>query len=226
MGKPTRPLGSDVWDFDQLRLSPETVGTLETRRQPPRHRPGDPFIKGPIPHPWIASACRLPGAGLPDAMASRFLCCRFQSPNRWGWKRSLRDCGSLTTRPDAASMRPSWPGCWPWNGGRVASWLSPSWIYRSRRPGRSVGRCMVRSLGVGGFRTPGLPTSWKVTPSCFGLLALGGLDAIGRNRAGVKWLCRVRPLPGLGLPGFGYIGTDRVGLRRPTARTRNNRENT
>src|SRR5262249_10913036 len=24
---------------------------------------------------------------------------------------SPRDCGSPTTRPDAASMRPSWPGC-------------------------------------------------------------------------------------------------------------------
>jgi hypothetical protein len=84
MGKPTHPLGSDVWDCDQLRLSANTVGTLGTRSRPPRHRPGDPFIKGPIPHPWIASACRLPGAGLRVAMAPRFLCCRFRSPNRWG----------------------------------------------------------------------------------------------------------------------------------------------
>jgi hypothetical protein len=84
MRKPTLPLGADVWDFDQLRLPAETVGILETRRRPPRHRPGDPFIKGPIPHPWITSACSLPGAGLRVAMASRFLCCRFRSPNRWG----------------------------------------------------------------------------------------------------------------------------------------------
>ena len=46
--------------------------------------PGDPFIKGPIPYAWIASACRLPGAGLRVAMAFRFLCCRFRRGNRWG----------------------------------------------------------------------------------------------------------------------------------------------
>jgi hypothetical protein len=82
--EPTLPLGADVWDLDQLRLPAGKVETLENRRRPPRHRPGDPFIKGPVPHAWIASACRLPGAGLPVAMACRFLCCRFQSPNRWG----------------------------------------------------------------------------------------------------------------------------------------------
>jgi hypothetical protein len=82
--EPTLPLGTDVWDLDQLRLPAERVEILETRRRPPRHRSGDPFIKGPIPYAWIASASRLPGAGLPVAMACRFLCCRFRSPNRWG----------------------------------------------------------------------------------------------------------------------------------------------
>ena len=80
----TLSIGADVWDLDQLRLPAETVGILETRRRPPRHRTGDPFIKGPVPHAWIASACRLPGAGLRVAMASRFHCCRFQQENRWG----------------------------------------------------------------------------------------------------------------------------------------------
>jgi hypothetical protein len=70
--------------FDQLRLPAERVGSLETRRRPPRHRPGDPFIKGPIPYNWIAPACRLPGAGLRVAMGYRFLCCRFRQGNRWG----------------------------------------------------------------------------------------------------------------------------------------------
>ena len=50
----------------------------------PRHRSGDPFIKGPVPYTWIASACRLPGSGLRVAMACRSLCCRFRSENRWG----------------------------------------------------------------------------------------------------------------------------------------------
>lgn len=84
MPEHTLPLETDVWDLDRLRLPAERVGNLETRRRPPRHWPGDPFIKGPIPYAWIASACRLPGAGLPVAMAYRFLCCRYRSRNRWG----------------------------------------------------------------------------------------------------------------------------------------------
>jgi hypothetical protein len=84
MTEPTLPLEANDWDLDRLRLPTERVGILETRRRPPRHRPGDPFIKGPVPHAWIASACRLPGAGLRVAMASRFLCRRFRSENRWG----------------------------------------------------------------------------------------------------------------------------------------------
>jgi DNA-binding transcriptional ArsR family regulator len=84
MTEPTLPLGADVWDLDRLRLPVDRVGNLETPRRPPRDWPGDPFIKGPIPHSWIASACRLPGAGLRVAMAYRFLCCRFRRSNRWG----------------------------------------------------------------------------------------------------------------------------------------------
>jgi hypothetical protein len=78
------PQEDELWDLDRLRLPAELGGDLSGRRQPPRHRPGDPFIKGPIPHAWIASACRLPGAGLPVAMALRFLCSRFRWENRWG----------------------------------------------------------------------------------------------------------------------------------------------
>lgn len=78
------PVGADIWDLNRLRLPAEMVGNLEGRRRLPRHRPGDPFIKGPIAHAWIASACRLPGAGLRVAMAFRFLCCRFGAENRSG----------------------------------------------------------------------------------------------------------------------------------------------
>ena len=74
----TLPPENDVWDLDRLRLPAEWVGDLSARRRPPRHRPRDPFIKGPIPYAWIASACRLPGSGLQVAMACRFLCCRFR----------------------------------------------------------------------------------------------------------------------------------------------------
>jgi hypothetical protein len=83
MGSPSH-FEIDVWDLDQLRLPAERIGNLTGRRRPPRHRPGDPFIKGPISYAWIASACRLPGAGLHVAMSYRFLCCRFRPEYRWG----------------------------------------------------------------------------------------------------------------------------------------------
>src|SRR3954471_9472153 len=74
----------DVWNLDRLRLPATMIGDLSGPRRPPRHRPGESFVKGPIPLVWIASACRLPGSGLAVAMALRFLCCRFGRENRWG----------------------------------------------------------------------------------------------------------------------------------------------
>jgi hypothetical protein len=79
--------GLDLWDLDQLRLPAEMIGDLERRRPLPRHRRGDPFLKGPIPYAWIAAACRLPGAGLRVAMAYRFYRDRFRFERRgrrWG----------------------------------------------------------------------------------------------------------------------------------------------
>ena len=114
-----------------------------------------------------------PAAGLRVAMAYRFLW-SVPIPTRESLgpdRRSPRDCGSPPIRPDAASMRPSWPGCWPWNGSRVASWRSRSWISRSRRPGRSVGRCTGRSLGAGGSRPPGSRGSPSKSASVCWLLA-------------------------------------------------------
>jgi hypothetical protein len=76
----------DPFDLDLLRLPPEMIGDLTPRRRPPRHQPGDPFIKGPIPYPWITSACRLPGVGLHVAMAYRFHAKRFgfSHGRHWG----------------------------------------------------------------------------------------------------------------------------------------------
>ncbi len=81
---PTLPPDNEVWDLDRLGLPAEMVGDVSTRRRPPRHRSGHPFIKGPSPYPWIVSACRLPGSGLHFAMACRFLCGRYRRPDRWG----------------------------------------------------------------------------------------------------------------------------------------------
>ena len=83
MGRNFSP-DEEVWDPDRFRLPAELIGDVGTRKRPPRHRSGESFIKGPIPYPWLASACRLPGSGLHVAMACRFLCCRYRQPNRWG----------------------------------------------------------------------------------------------------------------------------------------------
>jgi hypothetical protein len=129
------------------------------RRRPPRHRPGDPFIKGPIVYTWIASACRLPGAGLHVAMAYRFHRGRFRLKRRglnWGVSdvaRGLRLSVPSTRRglhtAELAGLLAVEPVP------QVASRRSLSWISRSRRPARSVGRCTDRSLGAGGSRPPG-----------------------------------------------------------------------
>lgn len=41
----------------------------EGKKPPPRHAPGEKFIKGPIPWDWITAAARLPGKALHVAAA-------------------------------------------------------------------------------------------------------------------------------------------------------------
>jgi hypothetical protein len=79
-------LDSDPFDLESLRLSDSTLGSVAFRKRPPRHRRGDPFLKGPIPFAWIASACRLPGSGFHVAMSCRFQAKRFgfSRGRRWG----------------------------------------------------------------------------------------------------------------------------------------------
>jgi hypothetical protein len=87
--------------LERLRLPAEQVGDDLARKRPPRHRAGELFIKGPIPYPWLASACQLPGSGFQVAMACRFLCCRFRRPNRSGLDAiagGLRISGQSTRR--------------------------------------------------------------------------------------------------------------------------------
>src|SRR4051794_33011974 len=75
---------------------------MASRKLPPRHLSGDPFIKGPIPYAWIASACRLPGAGLHVAMACRFYRGRFRFKPR-GLRWGLPDiAGGLRISDDSA----------------------------------------------------------------------------------------------------------------------------
>jgi hypothetical protein len=195
------------------------IGNLSVRKRPPRHRPGDPFIKGPIPFTWIASACRLPGSGLHVAMACRFLCCRFRPPNRWAWTPPPEVCGSPSDRLDADSMRPSWRGCWPWSGSRVASWPFPSWISRSRTPGQTAGRCMGRSLGVGGSPLLGSPGSLSTLEPSVGCLPVGRDRPISSWRWAVGRISASRVLQSPGAlmnwsgPGWSLSAGRQAGLR-------------
>jgi hypothetical protein len=79
----TRGPDTNLWDPDRLRLPPGLVGT--PRPRPPRHAPGDSFLRGPIPFAWIAAACRLPGAGLHVAIATRLLRERYRRGRDRRW---------------------------------------------------------------------------------------------------------------------------------------------
>lgn len=57
--------------FDPARLEP---GPPEIRtgreKRPPRHRPGERFLKGPVPWRWVEAAARLPGKALAVGLAA------------------------------------------------------------------------------------------------------------------------------------------------------------
>jgi hypothetical protein len=55
-----------AFDPDALRLPGEALEALAGRpsRRPPRHRPGQAFLKGPVPWHWLSAAARLPGQAL------------------------------------------------------------------------------------------------------------------------------------------------------------------
>ena len=56
---------NDTLQMDQLRLGPEP----ELPVRLPRHRPGDHFLKGPIPIDWLQAAASAPGHALHVAVA-------------------------------------------------------------------------------------------------------------------------------------------------------------
>jgi hypothetical protein len=62
----------DPFDPANLRLNGvdfRTAAKAPARaRKPPRHRPGELFLKGPIPWPWLEAAARLPGKALALAL--------------------------------------------------------------------------------------------------------------------------------------------------------------
>ncbi len=55
----------DPFDPEQLRLNGTgPVNRPQAPRRLPRHRAGQPFLKGPVPWSWVQSAGRLPGKAL------------------------------------------------------------------------------------------------------------------------------------------------------------------
>ncbi|HJZ56350.1 MAG TPA: hypothetical protein VKE74_15400 [Gemmataceae bacterium] len=51
------------FDPSRLEAAPASIPTGRESR-PPRHRPGEKFVKGPIPWRWVESAAALPGKAL------------------------------------------------------------------------------------------------------------------------------------------------------------------
>ncbi len=58
----------DPFDPANLKPAPEELPTGR-ERGPPRHRPGESFLKGPIPWRWLEAAAGLPGKALVVGLA-------------------------------------------------------------------------------------------------------------------------------------------------------------
>ena len=60
--------------FDPHRLAlPASIATPAANTPVPRHKPGDKFLKGPIPWRWLATAAQQPGRALHVGFALWFL---------------------------------------------------------------------------------------------------------------------------------------------------------
>lgn len=60
-------------DINRFRANGQSAVTPAKRTRPPRHRPGEWFIWGPIPGAWTSQAAKLPGRALHVALALWFL---------------------------------------------------------------------------------------------------------------------------------------------------------
>ena len=54
-------------DFDRLRVARRDIRSKPIR--PPRHKPGEHFLKGPVPLAWLEIAAKLPGKSLHAGVA-------------------------------------------------------------------------------------------------------------------------------------------------------------
>jgi hypothetical protein len=88
-------------DLDALRAPEADLDALRKcpSRMPPRHRPGQAFLKGPIPWPWLRQALTLPGKALHVAVLlwKEAGCCRSRTV-----RFRLAGAAELGMHPDTA----------------------------------------------------------------------------------------------------------------------------
>lgn len=55
----------DTFDLERLRVTGDAMPSMPKQSErPPRHKPGEKFLKGPIPWEWIVRAGQLPGSAM------------------------------------------------------------------------------------------------------------------------------------------------------------------
>jgi DNA-binding transcriptional ArsR family regulator len=88
-------IGGNPFRLDRLRIAPDEIGPTTIPGRPPRHRPKEAFLRGPISFDWLAAACRLPGVGLHVILTVRVLRARYRQGGgrRWGQNTIAADLG-------------------------------------------------------------------------------------------------------------------------------------
>ncbi len=64
-------------DWERFRLGEGSRGDLGSGDKIPRHKPGETFIRGPIPWPWLKTATQLDGAGFAVTVGVWYLARRY-----------------------------------------------------------------------------------------------------------------------------------------------------
>ena len=60
-------------DIENFRAEPGIDKQTATCKKPPRHKNGEPFLRGPIPCNWLVAAMRLPSSALSVGLVLWFL---------------------------------------------------------------------------------------------------------------------------------------------------------
>jgi hypothetical protein len=63
----------DPLDLKSISFPESRLEQVTKSRKPPRHKPGEKFLKGPIPLKWLTRAAKQPGKTLHIAIALWFL---------------------------------------------------------------------------------------------------------------------------------------------------------